>query len=55
MKVSVGGNQETLLISDEGINFKLERVPSRKELIDKLGYDPERLKAVMGQYMVRAL
>ena len=35
---------------DEGEMLKLERVPTKAEIIKTLGYDPERLRNVMRQY-----
>ena len=47
---SVGRRKRTYLVHDEGEMLKLERVPTKAEIIKTLGYDPERLRSVMRQY-----
>lgn len=47
---SVGRRKRTYIVRDEGEVYKLERVPTKAEVVKTLGYDPERLKAVMGYY-----
>ena len=47
---SVGRRKRTYLVLDEGEILKLERVPTKAEIIKTLGYDPERLRNVMRHY-----
>lgn len=51
ISVSVGRRKQQYIVRDGGEStVMLQRVPTRKEIVDKLGYDPVSLKAAMSRY-----
>jgi hypothetical protein len=48
--VPFGRRKRTYLVHDEGERLKLERVPTKAEVVKTLGYDPESLSNVMRMY-----